>query len=68
MDRQQLVQAHDRSRGSEIGLSQRAFERVAERKEPTLDRAHAVSRGLSDEAQRLDLTRSERDIMDIEGC
>ena len=40
MERQQLAQAHDRSRGREIGVSQRAFERVAERKEPTLEQAH----------------------------
>ena len=28
MERQQLVQAHERSRGREIGVSQRAFERA----------------------------------------
>ena len=47
MERQQLVQAHERSRGQEIGVSQRAFERAAERKEQTLEQAHGVSRGLS---------------------
>ena len=47
MERQQLAQAHDRSRGREIGVSQRAFERAAERKEQTLEQAHGVSRGLS---------------------
>jgi hypothetical protein len=47
MERQQLVQAQERSRGREVGISQRAFERVAQRKEPTLEQAHGVSRGLS---------------------
>jgi hypothetical protein len=40
MERQQLGQAQERSRGREIGISQRAFERVAERKEQTLEQAH----------------------------
>jgi hypothetical protein len=47
MERQQLVQAQQRSRGREIGVSQRAFERVAERKEPTQEQLHGWSRGLS---------------------
>ncbi len=47
MERQQLGQAHERSRGREIGLSQRAFERAAERKEQTPEQAHGWSRGLS---------------------
>ena len=47
MERQQLVQAHDRNRGREIGVSQRAFERAADRKELTLEQAHGVSRGPS---------------------
>jgi hypothetical protein len=47
MERQQLGQAQERSRGREIGVSQRAFERAAERKEQTLEQAHGVSRGLS---------------------
>jgi hypothetical protein len=46
MERQQLVQAQERSRGREIGVSQRAFERAAERKEQTLEQAHGWSRGL----------------------
>jgi hypothetical protein len=47
MERQQLVQAHDRSRGREIGVSQRAFERAADRKQQTLEQAHGLSRGPS---------------------
>ena len=47
MERQQLVQAHDRNRGREIGVSQRAFERAADRKEQTLEQAHGLSRGPS---------------------
>jgi hypothetical protein len=47
MERQQLGQAQERSRGREIGVSQRAFERAADRKEQTLEQAHGVSRGLS---------------------
>ena len=47
MERQQLAQAHERSRGSEIGVSQRAFERAAQRKEQTQEQAHGWSRGLS---------------------
>jgi colicin import membrane protein len=47
MERQQLAQAHDRNRGQEIGVSQRTFERVAQRKEPTVEQTHGVSRGLS---------------------
>jgi hypothetical protein len=46
MERQQLGQAHERSREREIGVSQRAFERAA-RKPLTLEQAHGVSRGLS---------------------
>jgi hypothetical protein len=44
MERQQLVQAHDRNRSQEIGVSQRAFERAA-RQPPTLEEAHGLSRG-----------------------
>jgi hypothetical protein len=47
MERQQLVQAHERSRGREIGVSQRAFERAAERKEQTQEQAHGWNRGQS---------------------
>jgi len=47
MERQQLVQAQERSRGSEIGVSQRAFERAADRKQQTLEQAHGLSRGPS---------------------
>ncbi|MGA8716047.1 MULTISPECIES: hypothetical protein [Hyphomicrobiales] len=47
MERQQLAQAHDRSRGREIGVSQRAFERAADRKQLTLEEAHGLSRGPS---------------------
>jgi hypothetical protein len=47
MERQQLVQAQQRSRGSEIGVSQRAFERAADRKQQTLEQAHGLSRGPS---------------------
>ena len=47
MERQQLVQAHERSRGREIGVSQRAFERAADRKQQTLEQAHGLSRGPS---------------------
>ena len=47
MERQQLVQAHDRNRGQEIGVSQRAFERAADRKQQTLEQAHGLSRGPS---------------------
>jgi len=47
MERQQLVQAQERSRGSEIGVSQRAFERASQRKEQTQEQAHGWSRGLS---------------------
>ena len=47
MERQQLVQAHDRNRGREIGVSQRAFERAADRKQLTLEQAHGLSRGPS---------------------
>jgi colicin import membrane protein len=47
MERQQLVQAQERSRGSEIGVSQRAFERAADRKQQTLEMAHGLSRGPS---------------------
>jgi hypothetical protein len=46
MERQQLGQAQERSRGREIGVSERAFERAA-RKPLTLEQAHGVSRGLS---------------------
>ena len=35
------------SRGPEIGVSQRAFERAAERKEQTLEQAHGLSHGPS---------------------
>jgi hypothetical protein len=47
MERQQLGQAQEGSRGREIGVSQRAFERAADRKQQTLEQAHGVSRGLS---------------------
>jgi hypothetical protein len=47
MERQQLVHAHDRNRGQEIGVSQRAFERAADRKQQTLEQAHGLSRGPS---------------------
>jgi hypothetical protein len=47
MERQQLVQAHECSRGREIGVSQRAFERAADRKQQTLEQAHGLSRGPS---------------------
>jgi len=60
MERQQLGQAHERSRGREIdvsqrafvrtgqrGVSQHAFERAAGRKEQTQEQAHGWSRGLS---------------------
>jgi hypothetical protein len=47
MERQQLVQAQQRSRGSEIGVSQRAFERSADRKQQTLEQVHGLSRGPS---------------------
>jgi hypothetical protein len=47
MERQQLGQAQARSRGSEIGVSQRAFERASERREQTLEQAHGLSRGPS---------------------
>jgi hypothetical protein len=47
MERQQLVQAQERSRGREIGVSQRAFERAAQRREQTLEQAHGLSRGPS---------------------
>jgi hypothetical protein len=47
MERQQLGQAQERSRGSEIGVSQRAFERAADRKQQTLEQAHGLSRGPS---------------------
>ncbi len=47
MERQQLTQAHDRNRGQEVGVSQRAFERAADRKQQTLEQAHGLSRGPS---------------------
>jgi hypothetical protein len=47
MERQQLVQGQERSRGQEIGISQRAFERAADRKHQTLEQAHGLSRGPS---------------------
>jgi hypothetical protein len=47
MERQQLVQAQQRSRGSEIGVSQRAFERSADRKQQTLEQVHGLNRGPS---------------------
>jgi hypothetical protein len=47
MERQQLAQAHDRSRGREIGVSQRAFERAADRKEQTQEERRGWYRGLS---------------------
>jgi hypothetical protein len=47
MERQQLVQAHERSRGSEMGVSQRAFERAADRKEQTLEQVLGLCRGPS---------------------
>jgi hypothetical protein len=47
MERQQLGQAQEGSRGREIGVSQRAFERAADRKEQTLEQAHGLSRGPS---------------------
>jgi hypothetical protein len=47
MERQQLGQAQDRNRGQEIGVSQRAFERAADRKQQTLEQAHGLSRGPS---------------------
>ena len=47
MERQQLAQAHVRSRGAEIGVAQRTFERAAQRKEQTQEQAHGWSRGLS---------------------
>ena len=47
MERQQLGQAHERNRGQEIGVSQRAFERAADRKQQTLEQAHGLSRGPS---------------------
>jgi hypothetical protein len=47
MERQQLGQAQERSRGREIGVSQRAFERAADRKQQTLEQAHGLSRGPS---------------------
>jgi hypothetical protein len=47
MERQQLSQAHERSRGREIGVSQRAFERAADRKEQTLEQVLGLKRGPS---------------------
>ena len=47
MERQQLGQAQDRNRGQEIGVSQRAFERAADRKQQTLEQAHGLRRGPS---------------------
>jgi hypothetical protein len=47
MERQQLVQAQERSRGREIGVSQRAFERAADRKEQTLEQVLGLCRGPS---------------------
>jgi hypothetical protein len=46
MERQQLGQAQARSRGSEIGVSQRAFER-ADRRPQTLEQVLGLSRGPS---------------------
>jgi hypothetical protein len=46
MERQQLVQEQQRSRGSEIGVSQRAFQR-ADRRPQTLEQALGLSRGPS---------------------
>jgi hypothetical protein len=48
MERQQLSQAHERSREREIGVSQRAFERAAERKEQTQEERRGWYRGLSE--------------------
>jgi colicin import membrane protein len=47
MERQQLAQSHDRSREREIGVSQRTFERVAERKDQTQEDRRGWYRGLS---------------------
>ena len=47
MERQQLAQAQERSRGSEIGVAQRTFERVAQRKEQRQEQAPGWSHGLS---------------------
>jgi hypothetical protein len=46
MERQQLGQAHERSREREIGVSHRAFERAA-RKPQTLEEVLGLSRGAS---------------------
>jgi hypothetical protein len=47
MERQQLGRAQEGSRGREIGVSQRAFECAADRKQQTLEQAHGLSRGPS---------------------
>jgi hypothetical protein len=47
MERQQLTQAQERSRGSEIGVAKRAFERAADRKQQTLEQVLGLSRGPS---------------------
>jgi hypothetical protein len=47
MERQQLGQAHERSRGQEIGVSQRAFDRAADRKQQTLEQVLGLRRGSS---------------------
>jgi hypothetical protein len=47
MERQHLVQAHLRNRAPEIGLSQRAFERMAQRKAQTQEQIDAWSIRLS---------------------
>jgi hypothetical protein len=47
MERQQLGQAHDRTRGREIGVSQRAFERAVEQKDQTQEDRRGWYRGLS---------------------
>ena len=56
MERQQLVQAHERSRGREIGVSQRAFERAAHENSQHWSRPTGSAADYPDEAQRSDLT------------
>jgi hypothetical protein len=47
MERQQLGRAQEGSRGQQIGVSQRAFERATDRKEQTLEQVLALCRGPS---------------------
>ena len=47
MERLQLAQAHERNRELEIGASQRAFERAADRKQLTLEQVLGLCRGPS---------------------